>query len=78
MLKFVKFKSRVICFQWRIMDVMLRVLVNKLTDKCKVFQAISEFVRGNMEPCRWKFDQIMLRGISKQQTKGNNASYSFK
>ena len=33
----------------------------------KVFQAISEFVRGNMEPCRRKFDRIMLRGISKQQ-----------
>ena len=32
-----------------------------------VFQAILEFVRGNMEPCRWKFDRIMLRGISKQQ-----------
>ena len=33
----------------------------------KVFQAISKFVRGNMEPCRWKVDRIMLRGISKQQ-----------
>ena len=33
----------------------------------KVFQAISEFVRGNMEPCRWKCDKIMLRGVSKQQ-----------
>ena len=33
----------------------------------KVFQAISEFVRGNMEWCRWKFDRITLRGISKQQ-----------
>ena len=33
----------------------------------KVFQAISEFVRGDMEPCRWKFDRIMLHGISKQQ-----------
>ena len=33
----------------------------------KVFQAISEFVRGNMEPCRWKFDRILVRGISKQQ-----------
>ena len=32
----------------------------------KVFQAISEFVRRNMEPCRWKFDQIMLHGISMQ------------
>ena len=33
----------------------------------KVFQAISEFVRGNMELCRWKFDWIMLRTISKHQ-----------
>ena len=33
----------------------------------KVFHAISEFVRGNMELCRRKIDQIMLRGISKQQ-----------
>ena len=33
----------------------------------KVFQTISEFVRGNMGPCRWKFDRIMLRSISKQQ-----------
>ena len=33
----------------------------------KVFQAISEFVRGNMEPCRCKFDRIMLRSNSKQQ-----------
>ena len=32
-----------------------------------VFNAISEFVRGNMESFRWKFDRIMLRGISKQQ-----------
>ena len=30
-------------------------------------QAISEFVRGNMEPCHWKFDPIMPRSISKQQ-----------
>ena len=33
----------------------------------KVFQTISEFVSGNTEPCRRKFDHIMLRGISKQQ-----------
>ena len=33
----------------------------------KVFQAISEFVRGNMEPYCWKFDRIMLCGIFKQQ-----------
>ena len=33
----------------------------------KVFQAISEFVRVNMGPCRWKFDRIMLRSIFKQQ-----------
>ena len=33
----------------------------------KVFHAISEFVKGNMGPRRWKFDRIMLRGISKQQ-----------
>ena len=33
----------------------------------QVFQAISEFVRGYMKPCRWKFDRIMLRSISKQQ-----------
>ena len=33
----------------------------------KVFLAISEFVTGNMEPCRWKFDRIMLRSISKRQ-----------
>ena len=33
----------------------------------KVFQAISEFVRGNMEPGRWKFDRILRRDISKQQ-----------
>ena len=33
----------------------------------KVFQASSEVVRGNMEPCRWKFDRIMLRGISEEQ-----------
>ena len=32
----------------------------------KVFQAISEVVRGNMEPCRWKFDRIMIRSISRQ------------
>ena len=32
-----------------------------------IFQAISEFVRGNMEPCCWKFDRMMLRGITKQQ-----------
>ena len=35
----------------------------------KVFQAISEFVRGNMEPYHWKLDRIMLHGISKQQNK---------
>ena len=35
----------------------------------KVFQAISEFLRGNMEPCRWTFDQIMLHSISKQRKK---------
>ena len=33
----------------------------------KGLQAISEFVRGNMEPCYWKFDPIMLRSISNQQ-----------
>ena len=33
----------------------------------KVFLAVSEFVGGNIEPCRWKFDRIMLRSISKQQ-----------
>ena len=35
----------------------------------KVVQAISEFVRGNMQPCRCQFDRIMLRtcSISKQQ-----------
>ena len=33
----------------------------------KDFQAISAFVKENMEPCRWKFDRIILRGISKQQ-----------
>ena len=33
----------------------------------KVFQVFSEFVKGNMEPCRWNFDRIMLRSISKQQ-----------
>ena len=33
----------------------------------KVFQAISEFARGNTEPYRRKFDRLMLRGISKQQ-----------
>ena len=33
----------------------------------KVFLAISEFVGGNTELCRWKFYRIMLRSISKHQ-----------
>ena len=35
----------------------------------------SFYDRGNMEPCRWKFDRIMLGSISKQQER--NVSYSF-
>ena len=33
----------------------------------RFFQAISEFVRGNMEPRCWKFGRIMLRSMFKQQ-----------
>ena len=34
-----------------------------------VFHAILEFVRGNMEPCHWKLDRVMIRSTCKQQTK---------
>ena len=58
-------------FFFNLVEQTVRLFTNKqdvffLIIAFKVFHAISEFVSGNMEPCRWKFNQIMLRGISKQ------------